>query len=328
MRIRRNIRNLSAEDKARFVAALIKLKKDGKFDKYVHWHHEAMMKPTSLPGEPVDAMGYRNAAHRGPVFFPWHREFLKRLEMELGDIEKDIGIPYWDWTQDAGLPDGATSPIWADDFMGGNGVGKERIVETGPFAYKNGNWPLVQAHGSRPELQRDFRKWALEGLPNKDDVKVAMSESIYDIFPWNANPFTLGFRNKCEGWVSPEADQNFGKPGRQLHNRVHRWVGGTMLQMVSPNDPIFFLHHSFCDKLWAIWQKQMIGMGATKEDTYAPHVGGPLGHNIDDQMEPWDSKTTPKSVLDHQALGYAYDDEALSTTHELLNKQILIKQHF
>jgi len=37
-------------------------------------------------------------------------------------------------------------------------------------------------------------------------------------------------------------------------NRVHVWVGGSMLPMSSPNDPIFMLHHCNVDRIWAKWQ--------------------------------------------------------------------------
>jgi tyrosinase len=41
-----------------------------------------------------------------------------------------------------------------------------------------------------------------------------------------------------------------------LHNRVHGWVGGTMDDiMISPADPLFWLHHANVDRIWSIWQK-------------------------------------------------------------------------
>ena len=41
------------------------------------------------------------------------------------------------------------------------------------------------------------------------------------------------------------------------HNQVHMWVGGTMSQVpTAPADPIFWMHHCFCDKLWHDWQVQ------------------------------------------------------------------------
>lgn len=39
-----------------------------------------------------------------------------------------------------------------------------------------------------------------------------------------------------------------------LHGLVHNAVGGTMATASSPADPLFWLHHSFVDRLWARWQ--------------------------------------------------------------------------
>ena len=50
-----------------------------------------------------------------------------------------------------------------------------------------------------------------------------------------------------------------------IHGTVHLVVGGgdeaediagTMATALSPKDPIFWLHHSYLDKLWNYWQKQ------------------------------------------------------------------------
>lgn len=41
-----------------------------------------------------------------------------------------------------------------------------------------------------------------------------------------------------------------------LHNSIHGSLGGDMQTMMSPNDPIFFMHHAFVDKMWDYWQAQ------------------------------------------------------------------------
>ncbi len=71
---------------------------------------------------------------------------------------------------------------------------------------------------------------------------------------------------------------------------------------------MFFLHHCFVDKLWADWQAMHPGAA------YLPASGAGAGHNLTDSMEPWASLgsiVTPASVLDHHALGYAYDTEGV-----------------
>jgi tyrosinase len=37
------------------------------------------------------------------------------------------------------------------------------------------------------------------------------------------------------------------------HNLVHNLIGGVMSDMLSPTDPIFWLHHANVDRLWVAW---------------------------------------------------------------------------
>lgn len=40
---------------------------------------------------------------------------------------------------------------------------------------------------------------------------------------------------------------------QQPHATAHVCISGDMATMFSPDDPIFYLHHSFIDYLWALW---------------------------------------------------------------------------
>ena len=132
-----------------------------------------------------------------------------------------------------------------------------------------------------------------------------MSEIFYDTPNFNSSPFTIGFRNRLEGWVTQRGDSRVRTAGSQLHNRVHVWVGGSMLPMTSPNDPVFFLHHCFVDKVWADWQSLQREANPDASPHYAPEEGGPAGHNIDDQLKPWER--TIRQVLDITQLDYSYE---------------------
>ena len=70
------------------------------WDLFVLWHFLAM-RMSSAPPRPL-----RNLAHGGPVFLPWHRTFLIRLEEELQRVTADAqtALPYWDWAADGELP--------------------------------------------------------------------------------------------------------------------------------------------------------------------------------------------------------------------------------
>ena len=334
MGIRKNVRTFNDDERAAFVAALIELKRQGTYDDFVQDHVDAMTAGTPPAGARFSPVP--NAAHRGPAFLPWHREYLLRLERALQEIDRGVSLPYWDWTQDTADP--MASPIWSDDFMGGSGTESEgwRVTD-GPFARDSGNWTLtVEAERHGDALRRRFGRleWPLldgttEGsdwtLPTSEDVALAMAERHYDAHPYDDSAFTTGFRNRLEGWIRRTADPMVKTVGAQLHNRVHVFVGGgwveaapdgtlrmalgSMLPSSSPNDPVFFLHHCFVDKLWADWQRARALADSSGRPHYAPISGGPFGHNLHDPMYPWRRDRTPYAVLDHKALGYEYDTD-------------------
>jgi tyrosinase len=263
-----------------------------------------LMHPATYPSEPQDPE-YRNGAHRGPVFLPWHREFLLNVEADLRSINKGLFIPYWDWTADATLKDPHKAVVWSEDFMGGNGVESDDWrVGNGPFAFKTGNWPIPKEHGG-PALQRRFG-FEVNPLPAAEDVALALAETLYDTPNYNSSPFTTGFRNRLEGWITKRGDYRVKTEGSQLHNRVHLWVGGSMLPMTSPNDPVFFLHHCNVDRIWAIWQAQQRQDNPDGAPHYAPLRDGPPGHNLHDVLKPWTQ--TVEDVLDISKLGYSYEE--------------------
>jgi tyrosinase len=301
---RKNVRSLTPEERQAFVNALLTLKAEGQYDKYVHWHHH-VMQPAVLSFEPHDSL-YRNGAHRGPAFLPWHREFLLQLETELRSVDPSVSVPYWDWTEDANNP--AASVVWSEDFMGGDGIeSDEWRVATGPFAHQNGKWPVpdyTEEGLPGPGLKRSFGRF-IPTLPTGEDLLLALREGFYDTPPYNPSPFTIGFRNRIEGFITQRGDSRVMTTGSQLHNRVHVWVGGNMLLMTSPDDPVFFLHHCFIDKVWADWQELQKTNNPEGIPHYAPLRDGPPGHNIDDQIKPW--KHAIREVLDIESLGYTYE---------------------
>lgn len=86
---------------------------------------------------------------------------------------------------------------------------------------------------------------------------------------------------------------------RDIHNAPHRWVEGIMASGASPGDPVFYLHHCWIDMLWARWQLT---------HPYAEFESSGEGVGPDDPLMEWPDRT-PADVLDHHALGYAYDFE-------------------
>ncbi len=181
MGVRRNQRRLSAADKTRFVAAVLEMKAKPAasygYDKYVAMHVAAFV------GGPNT-----NAAHLGPTFFPWHREFLRLFEVDLQAADTALGedgsitLPYWDWTRDNSPdPTKKAGAIWKDSFMGPKG----NPVASGPF--KTGSWALAPPGGS---LKRALGDSVLDGntvptLATRAEVDAATANHGFDTFPFS-----------------------------------------------------------------------------------------------------------------------------------------------
>src|SRR5690242_3067160 len=114
LRLRKNVNSLTAAEKANLVAAIKALKANGKYDQYVTEHRDAMNQATLMPGEnpPNPQSFFRNVAHRGPAFGPWHREMLRRFELDLQAEVAGVTLPYWDWASDSQLADPKTASVW------------------------------------------------------------------------------------------------------------------------------------------------------------------------------------------------------------------------
>ncbi|MCK9930099.1 tyrosinase family protein [Frankia sp. Mgl5] len=299
MPVRRSIYALSLAEVQAFTDALNTLKQSGVYDQFVTRHHTAMMTftPTS--------QSVRNAAHKGPSFLPWHRQSLLEFESALAAILPDFGIPYWPWEADAALPDPKQALIWTADYFGGNGLQSNGwYVQDGPFV----SWQAIILNSSTGQLVPRsrtglIRKFAVDTgattLPTQADVTDCLTESQYDHSPWiDSQTTSPSFRNRIEGFLRHTGESS---TQARMHGRVHRWVGGDMGVSTSPNDPIFWLHHSNVDRIWSVWQ------ASGHATDYLPVTGGPAGHNLNDALLGLaTSGVTPASLLDITALGYSY----------------------
>ena len=256
------------------------------WDLFTWWHVAAMSTPTPAGG---------NRAHGGPVFAPWHRLYLRRLEQAIQSVMGDPGfaLPYWDWAEDGQLApaEQLTAPIWArvgppqgNITSGPFGQLRVRLV-TNPL---DGKIYVVPARPIRRNAGQDSD---VRGLPNRADQSRALADDTYDQADWNLG--VDSFRNKLEGWRDAPG------PGRQpprMHNRVHVFVGGSMGPGSSPNDPLFFLNHCNVDRQWEAWLTK-------HERAYVPAAGkGPPGHRANDPLFSivWPSMR-PTDVLDPAA---------------------------
>ncbi|MFC9946853.1 tyrosinase family protein [Streptomyces pratensis] len=285
------------------------------YDVFVIGHIGAANSAIPSNGDPM----VRNAAHRGPVFLPWHRLMLLSLEAHIRRVlgAPDFALPYWDWAADGDSGSPTDAAIWGSTYMGGQGD----PVSDGPFGYFPGDpdsftvrietgpdGEAVQAaDGNGRGLIRKFAQEPPQGwkqLPDSADVKATLGfappgpivrpEDRYDKLDFSVG--SDGFRGRLEGWLPG------GRP--RMHNQVHLWVGGDMDPVSSPNDPVFFLHHCNVDRIWESWMQSYTSLYAPDMTAADPPYGG---ERIDDELVFFGSQHyTPRNMLD-VSRRYTYD---------------------
>lgn len=346
--IRKNAASLTTTERNNFLRALFLLKHKASpvaglsiYDQFVALHGAVMAVVTA--GQTI------NFGHWNLAFCPWHREYLRRFEFELQKEVPGVTVPYWDWSNHTL----ARQRVFTSAFMGGLVTGNPRPTSTGTFTFNapspRPSWYPSTAVGWRiagplQELQYPA------GTPNKAQLDATLHRgSSGEVWPASAAALTrLGrlsvnrppyhkmwfFWNQLEAGVP---DQGSGEI--PTHNAGHRFIGGHMGGAFSPNDAIFWLHHSNVDRLWAQWQAFQLTQGAVHPRTADYPPAGqldpwdnspiPLGHNLGDEMWPWVSNpgaytledpsvapllagfpSTPvrkvQDVLDPAVVGYGY----------------------
>ena len=274
MAIRKDANTLDSTERRELVDAILQLKAEGIYNQFVLRHANAHMP----------------SIHNCPAFLPWHRRFLWDFEKELQRVSgnPNLGVPYWNWSSG-----GASASMWDDNLLGGDGDANG-IVRSGPF--RAGQWEVINSSDNPTgPLTRGFgRSVGGVALPTDTQIQTLMQHTPYDSAPW-LRASQPGFRAQLEGGA--------GSVG--FHNFCHGWVGGAMLVMTSPNDPVFFFHHCMVDKLWHEWQQQF------PSQSYLPVMGANLGQNLFDDMDSTPVASigrSPNDVLDSVALGIEYDD--------------------
>nr|AVA09670.1 putative effector protein [Heterodera avenae] len=229
--LRKEYRMMTDQERIRYHTALKAIKQSGEYDNLSRIHSN----PTIVGG-----------AHSGPAFLPWHREYVKRMEIALRQVDPSISIPYWDSTLEAQLPTPSDSHLFTEEFMG-------RTDDQGNLVYGDfAGWRTTEGN---PNIRR---RVGLDGKGfTEDEINWFLSQQQIDqILAYSAPqpgvcPVRMEFR-----WMEI------------THGNVHLFVGGaTQLpngtdeadgdmaeQTRSANDPIFFLHHSFVDYIWEMWR--------------------------------------------------------------------------
>lgn len=170
-------------------------------------------------------LAYGGVAHGNSQFFPWHRAYLKTLEIQMQKYDPCVTIPYWDWTLDQVKTNGDFG--WTDKMDSGNEQGVWGHINgnqsnMGEFGH-DGNWTIPS---SWPVASRSIWMNPGSSLPSTATIVDYLARIAYDIFKAFEGP----------------------------HGSPHVMIGGNMGNGRSPADPIFWIHHAGVDKLWYDWQ--------------------------------------------------------------------------
>ncbi|PAV59789.1 hypothetical protein WR25_25738 isoform B [Diploscapter pachys] len=240
--VRKELRTLTASERKTLFDALLLLHESGEFHQHVRAH-----------GHADKSAG----AHGGPAFLPWHREYLKRVELALRQFDTSIGIPYIDWTLDDALENPRDSILFSEYLMGD--TSGKRDNENGSWVINGPFKDFATAHGN-PRLTR----WV--GVPFEDPITKEMikprpmtQEHVdYQLNAENVDQIITFpiFKNE-KGCKYSDQIKNAGEMDPEnAHGRGHMFVGGDMNEFsTASNDPIFYMHHAFVDFLWEEWRK-------------------------------------------------------------------------
>jgi tyrosinase len=329
--VRKNVADLTSQEKADFVNAIKTLKNtipEGSqvsiYDQFVAAHMGAM---AMLSDDATGPSAMRDAAHNTAAFLPWHREYGYRFEEALQSVNPNVTIPYWDWTDPTAL-----DVIFQPDFLGTNGSGVIiDIPGVGSFeggAVQSGNFSEASGWVLNPDLHIDQTTNKTFGTSLLRFLRVPPADS-YPLSQHNIdhilalNDYDI-FRPALEGFLTVDHDGHI-TPGAFHHNYIHGLVGGVffdtnMIDPItnqptirplgtfssvpsSPYDPVFWLHHANVDRLWAEWQANGHAGSA-----FYPSQGEPFGNNLNDPMWPWDGGlSTPGTIGPGDILSYLPD---------------------
>lgn len=214
-----------------------------------------------------DEIHHSTHVHQGPEFLPWHRVIVNRLEDLLRQINPQLSLHYWDWTQDpraianANLGNGniGTLNLFTPDFMGYGGSTSDVIGEPWASAgyYEPGASPHRDAGDNPADPPQQVRRRIVDAV---GPASTQNDDNILSKLDYGQMRTTL----------------------EPVHDAMHGFVamGG---QHISFRDPFVFLLHSNVDRLFAKWQTDPAHPERLDPVTVYGSESGQLNVNV----EPW-----------------------------------------
>ncbi len=170
-------------------------------------------------------------------FLAYNRLQLKAFEQALQVTHPNVTLPYWNWTLDAEHPE--TSPLLTAEYLGGNGEAPRGCIATGPFK----DYQVPSAKGFDCLKRSYYPGPSIAPFATREHIeKTVLRTRRYD----QLRQFLI---------YAPT-------------NAVFHGIGGQLMSQEPAQDPIYWLHMAYLDKLWADWQK--------KDKSHQKSVGGML----------------------------------------------------
>ena len=213
--------------------------------------------------------------HGTPEFLPWHRELVNRYEDMLRQINPQLSLHYWDWTQDPrNIPNGnlgggttGTLNLFTPDFMGYGGTTDQVIGPPWQNAVAPWRSDGFYVPGANPDR---------DNSGNPADPPDAVNRFI------DGSPATA--QDDIDVLNAPDYPTMWALL-KNTHDAMHGFVamGGAH---ISFRDPFVFFLHSNVDRLYAMWQtavghpERLVPGTVYGTDGIAPSV-------LDDPIQPW-----------------------------------------
>ncbi|KAH8880045.1 tyrosinase-domain-containing protein [Thozetella sp. PMI_491] len=296
---------------------------------------------TDWSTDPQGFGGY--CTHSSILFTTWHRPYLALFEQSLyaavqaavqqfpeslrgryEEAAQDFRMPYFDWaiippTGSSGFPAAISSAkISVVDIDG-----KSKSIDNPLYQYTfnplnpqpqdfDDQWSQYPTTVRYPDQNGNSHDSQITSILNNENGSLRNNVSILLLSYHQFDGFSS---NQWNNETSPGAYGSL----EDIHNEIHDKTGGPGGHMsaleVSAFDPIFWLHHTNVDRLWAIWQGLNPDAFITPQPAPYPTFWAERGDSqtADSPLVPfWDqtgsSFWTSNQVKDSSIFGYAYPE--------------------
>jgi tyrosinase len=222
-----------------------------------------------------------DCAHGNWWFLPWHRGYLGWFEQICRELSGDpaFALPYWDWSAEPRIPAGMFNGVLDPNHSAYRARALDFDYRLRAALANADTWrisgaaydprsryaQLLQRHIRFDDNLLFFDQPGARGPGRAHPAFSSIAASAVSLdtihaalaapdFPTFGSPKTAGHGSMA----------GFGILEASPHNDVHRRF---MADMMSPVDPLFFLHHANIDRLWDVWtrKQQRLGLPAAPD---------------------------------------------------------------